>query len=405
MMEKFDASSWNAETRDFSANGPWNLNHKNPKKKKNQFSSGSLEEGEEETKLDIKREGKSSTALSGSALSDPKGEQCYSNPKILSAPPTSQEVLRGGTVPIGPREVRDATNVGGIERSEYTLRKRVPDALGDRDGQAKPPSTQSTGGAAWDQFSGNERRFGITANFDEKIDKSHLGYKQGAPDRMESILEHLKQTGSVDGIPKIPPLQHTPSNKSSSTTSPPSTASRAYRPPSPAESRDSGFHDDYPMIIERERKPYTAAPGTGKIYSRDIRNPYSPPLRRRNSYSEASVDSGFHDDPTRLESIPNKYGGHPPLGSPPIERRAGDRRATDRYERRGAEDENSSRDAERSDRYQGIPAWEPDRFDRPYERSRFAIDPRNVWGAPPDQWYRDNGRPADYDGGDRRYIS
>ena len=42
---------------------------------------------------------------------------------------------------------------------------------------------RSTGGASWDQFAENERRFGITTDYDENIyttaiDKSHPDYKQ-----------------------------------------------------------------------------------------------------------------------------------------------------------------------------------------------------------------------------------
>jgi PAB1-binding protein PBP1 len=42
---------------------------------------------------------------------------------------------------------------------------------------------RSTGGAGWDQFAENERRFGLTTDYDENIytttiDKSHPQYKQ-----------------------------------------------------------------------------------------------------------------------------------------------------------------------------------------------------------------------------------
>jgi hypothetical protein len=81
----------------------------------------------------------------------------------------------------------------------------------------------------------------------------------------------------------------------------------------------------------------------------------------------------------------------PPPGPPPIELRAKNRRATDRYGMRGTEDErfiadiNSPRDAEKWDRYQENRGIEPDRFDRPYERDSISIEPRDLRGAPPDE--------------------
>jgi hypothetical protein len=90
--------------------------------------------------------------------------------------------------------------------------------------------------------------------------------------------------------------------------------------------------------------------------------------------------------------------------------RAGDRRATDRYGRRGTEDErfvpdiNSPRDAEKWDRYQESRGIEPDHFDSPYERGSISIEPRDLRGAPPDEWPLEKGRAADYDGSYRRYM-
>jgi hypothetical protein len=242
-----------------------------------------------------------------------------------------------------------------------------------------------------------------------------------------SVLEHLKQTDSGDAIPKAPPLRHTQLNKPSSTSSPPPTARRVYRPPSPTESRDSGFQDDYPIRIERERKPYTAAPGTGKIdtgeiYSRGIRRANSPSFREIGSYSGASADSGFHDDTTRSGPTPvNKYGPSlssssssfvsqpqpyspgssrrsasfpgPPPGPPPIKVGAGDKRAGDQYERREAEGE--IRDAEKWGRYQENLGIEPVHFDRPYERGPISVDAQDPRRAPSDEWYRSKGRAAD----------
>jgi len=49
------------------------------------------------------------------------------------------------------------------------------------------------------------------------------------------VVEHFKLTGSVDDQPKPSPMQQAPSNKSSSTSSPPPTARGVYTPPSPTQ--------------------------------------------------------------------------------------------------------------------------------------------------------------------------
>jgi len=43
----------------------------------------------------------------------------------------------------------------------------LSDAPGDRDGPVTPTSIQTTEGTAWNQFSGSERQFGITADYDK----------------------------------------------------------------------------------------------------------------------------------------------------------------------------------------------------------------------------------------------
>jgi len=63
------------------------------------------------------------------------------------------------------------------------LQRWVPDAPADADGSLESTRIRSTGGATWDQFAENERRFGITTDYDENIyttaiDKSHPDYKQ-----------------------------------------------------------------------------------------------------------------------------------------------------------------------------------------------------------------------------------
>ena len=232
--------------------------------------------------------------------------------------------------------------------------------------------------------------------------------------------------------------------------------------------------NDETIPFERERKPYAAQPGGGKVHSdANLKIPNRParanstssrtshqtdasetrhhrtqstasnqnyvPVsrprggRRTSSPSFKSFSNSTPDDlnkygppPSSSSSSfasqpqtfsPGSHGSNasfpgPPPGPPPIEIRTGDRRATDRYGRRGTEDErfvadiNSPRDAEKWDRYQESRGVEPDRFDRPYERGSVSIDPRDVRGAPPDEWYREKGRAADYDGGytGRRYA-
>jgi len=95
----------------------------------------------------------------------------------------------------------------------------------------------------------------------------------------------------------------------------------------------------------------------------------------------------------------------PPSGPPPVDihRRSRD----ERNYRRGTEDDsrftgefNSPRDAEKWDRYQDAARGE-DRFGS-YERGSVSIDPRDR-GAPLEEWYREKGRGAEYDGLPRRY--
>jgi PAB1-binding protein PBP1 len=59
----------------------------------------------------------------------------------------------------------------------------VPDTPEDADGSLESGRMKTSGGAVWDQFAENERRFGLTTDYDENIyttaiDKSHPHYKQ-----------------------------------------------------------------------------------------------------------------------------------------------------------------------------------------------------------------------------------
>ena len=64
-----------------------------------------------------------------------------------------------------------------------TLQKWQPDGPAEIDNSLESGSMRSSGGAVWDQFAENERRFGIKTDYDENIytttiDKSHPQYKQ-----------------------------------------------------------------------------------------------------------------------------------------------------------------------------------------------------------------------------------
>ncbi|KAG4426467.1 hypothetical protein IFR04_000349 [Cadophora malorum] len=123
----------------------------------------------------------------------------------------------------------------------------------------------------------------------------------------------------------------------------------------------------------------------------------------------SSSTSSFTTNPSSKFS-PSSRGSDPvfpppPSGPPPVDihRRSRD----ERNYRRGTEDDsrftgefNSPRDAEKWDRYQDAARGE-DRFGS-YERGSVSIDPRDR-GAPLEEWYREKGRGAEYDGLPRRY--
>jgi hypothetical protein len=122
----------------------------------------------------------------------------------------------------------------------------------------------------------------------------------------------------------------------------------------------------------------------------------------------SSSSSSFTNQSQTLN--PGSYGSNsslpPPPGPPPIDIRERDRRPRDdRQYRRGTDEEirftsefNSPRDAEKWDRYQeGMDA------DR-YERGSVSIGPREVRGAPVEDWYREKGRGPEYDTYGRRYA-
>lgn len=150
----------------------------------------------------------------------------------------------------------------------------------------------------------------------------------------------------------------------------------------------------------------------------------SPPLKSFSHSTPGDIHAGgkYGPDPSSSSSSftnqsqgfnPGSYGSNtsfpPPPGPPPIDIRERDRRSRDdRQYRRGTDEEirfnpevNSPRDAEKWDRYQeGVDA---DRYERPYERGSVSMAPRDVRGAPVEDWYREKVRGPEYDTYGRRY--
>ena len=222
---------------------------------------------------------------------------------------------------------------------------------------------------------------------------------------------------------------------------------REYRPhtSTPSVSESSGNEETGPVKIERERQPYTAQPGSGRIYT-DGSSLNAPPrmvranstseskearqrseLRRPRTQSTASQNyvpflrPSRHPNSPMLKgyshSTPDDIGGFPFIPSlnspsssftsqpqhfgpsslsstgsipppPPVDR---DRRAKEeRRSRRATADEarmmaefNSPRDAERWDRIQ------ESRSDAREARTPVIVDPRS---ANAEDWYKDQGR-------------
>lgn len=118
--------------------------------------------------------------------------------------------------------------------------------------------------------------------------------------------------------------------------------------------------------------------------------------------------SSFNTQPQSFN--PGSYGSNSSFPPPPPPADAYRRSRDERMYRRDPDDElrslaefNSPRDAEKWDRYQDVRGSEPDRFDRPYDRTSMPNDPRDLRGAPLEEWYRENGRGPDYEPFGRRY--
>jgi hypothetical protein len=149
----------------------------------------------------------------------------------------------------------------------------------------------------------------------------------------------------------------------------------------------------------------------------------SPPLKsfRHSTPDDIHSASKYGQNPSSSSSSftnqsqtfnPSSYGSNnsfpPPPGPPPIDIR--ERARDDRPHRRGTDEEirftgefNSPRDAEKWDRLQE--GMDTDRYDRPPERGSVSNGPRDVRGAPVEDWYRENReRGAEYDTYGRRYA-
>lgn len=78
------------------------------------------------------------------------------------------------------------------------LQKWQPDGPAEADGSLESGTMRSSGGAVWDQFAENERRFGIKTDYDENIyttpiDKSHPQYKQRVADADKKAKEIINK--------------------------------------------------------------------------------------------------------------------------------------------------------------------------------------------------------------------
>ncbi|RDL39010.1 uncharacterized protein BP5553_03350 [Venustampulla echinocandica] len=290
---------------------------------------------------------------------------------------------------------------------------------------------------------------------------------------MASFLENLGTTrrrkGSIESPPtsrgastsqRTRPVEVHQTTKTSPTV-PNSPHHERERKPYSGEQSNSSDNGE-PVKIERERQPYTAQPGSGKVYADSTsglgraastssrrKNPESqgtrhnrtqstssnhcppppprthnrrtssPPLRNFSHSTPTDIDAGGRYAPppppsstfsTQLPFGPSSYGSGSstsfPPPPPPIDIRSRRSRDDRDYSTRTTDDEarfmgdefNSPRDAERWDRYHESRSGESDRFDKPYERGSVTIDPVDLRGVPAEDWYRDKGRGQGYYG-------
>lgn len=97
----------------------------------------------------------------------------------------------------------DSAISGGRMAGERVLQPWVPDSTDGLDGSLEATALSSGGGAGWDQFAENERRFGIKSDYDENIytttiDRSHPLYRQrlADADRKAREIERSVATNS-----------------------------------------------------------------------------------------------------------------------------------------------------------------------------------------------------------------
>lgn len=77
----------------------------------------------------------------------------------------------------------DGAISGSKNQGERPLQRWISDNPAGTDGSLESAAIKTKGGAGWDQFAENERRFGISTDYDENIytttiDKSHPTYQQ-----------------------------------------------------------------------------------------------------------------------------------------------------------------------------------------------------------------------------------
>ena len=249
--------------------------------------------------------------------------------------------------------------------------------------------------------------------------------------------------------------------KTSPTTAKAQPLERERNPYAGAPSASESSSNEETIKIERDRQPYPAQVGSGKVYTESPSLNIPPKLSRANSTSrtrdhpdeprhhrtQSTASSNYMNPPpprnsTRRASSPpfksfshstpddlntgSKYGPGPSSTSssftnpsqtfspssygssasvpppPPLEIRDPSRRSReDRPYRRGTEEEarlNPEFNSPRdAERWDRFQEIQSDRTDRPYERGSVAVDPRDSRGAAYEDWYREKGRAAGYD--------
>lgn len=108
----------------------------------------------------------------------------------------------------------DSAISGAKVQGERTLQRWVPDAPEEVDGSLESSRNRSSGGVVWDQFAENERRFGLTTDYDENIytttiDKNHPQYKQRLADADKKAREIERTVASNSHVAEERITDHT----------------------------------------------------------------------------------------------------------------------------------------------------------------------------------------------------